>query len=89
MAWVRAENYKMSDRERTVTSMHDTAEQLHVSAGTLYRSSQASPNETTTGRLQSLGDDVTEQAHDIDRRADRLELETPRGVAGIRPIVDK
>jgi hypothetical protein len=61
--------------------MHDTAEQLHVSAGTLYRSSQASPNETTTDRLHALGDDVTEQADDIDRRADQLELDTPRGVA--------
>jgi hypothetical protein len=59
--------------------MHDTAEQLHVSAGSLYRSSQASPNETTTDRLHALGDDVTDQAHDIDRRADQLELDTPRG----------
>ena len=64
-----------------MTSMHDTAEQLHVSAGTLYRSSQASPNETTTDRLHALGDDVTEQADDIDRRADQLKLDTPHGVA--------
>ena len=64
--------------------MHDTAEQLHVSAGTLYRSSQASPNETTTDRLHALGDDVTEQADDIDRRADQFELDTPRGVAAAR-----
>ena len=61
--------------------MHDTAEQLHISASTLYRSSQASPNETTTGRLHALGDDVTEQADDVERRADALELDTPLGVA--------
>jgi hypothetical protein len=67
--------------------MHDTAEQLHVSAGSLYRSSQASPNETTTDRLHALGDDVTDQAHDIDRRADQLELDTPRGVAAVPPDV--
>ena len=78
-----------SRREQTVTSMHDTAEQLHISAGTLYRSSQASPNETTTDRLHALGDDVTEQADDIDRRADALELDTPRGVAAVpRAVTD-
>jgi hypothetical protein len=63
--------------------MHDTAEQLRVSAGTLYRSSQASPNETTTDRLHALGDDVTEQADDINRRADQLDRQPPRGVAAV------
>ena len=69
--------------------MHDTAEQLHISAGTLYRSAQASLNETTTDRLHALGDHVTEQADDIERRADALKLDTPRGVAAVpRAVID-
>ena len=76
-----------SRRERAVTSMHDTAEQLHVSAGTLYRSSQESPNEMTTDRLHALGDDVTDQAHDIDRRADALALQMPPDEAADRRTV--
>lgn len=80
---MRQEENQISEQERTVRSMHDTAEQLHVSAGTLYRSSQASPNETTSERLQSLGDVVTAEASDIDRRADQLDLNVPRGVAPV------
>ena len=75
----------MSEQERTVRSMHDTAEQLHVSAGTLYHSSQASTDETASDRLQSLGDDVTAEACDINRRADQLDLDVPRGVAAVPP----
>ena len=63
--------------------MHDTAEQLYVSAGTLYHSSNASPDETASERLRSLGDDVTAEACDINRRADQLGTDLPRGVAGV------
>ena len=64
---------------RTVAAMHDSADGLHVSAGTLHRSARQSPSEATTGRLHALGDDVTTQAHDIDRRADQLTGRAPRG----------
>jgi hypothetical protein len=37
----------------------------------LHRSADTSPNEETTARLDALGDEVTAQADDIDRRADR------------------
>jgi hypothetical protein len=70
---------QISHLDRTVAAMYDTAEQLQVSAGTLHGSAQASPNETSTARLNALGDEVTAQADDIDRRADRLVDEAPRG----------
>jgi hypothetical protein len=57
---------------RTAAAMHDTAEQLEVAEAILHRSAEESPNEAVTARLHALGDQVTAQAHDIDRRADRL-----------------
>jgi hypothetical protein len=38
----------------------------------LHRSAARTPNPDAADRLDALGDQVTAQAHDIDRRADRL-----------------
>ena len=58
--------------------MHDTAERLEVAEAILHRSAQESPNDADTARLHALGDQVTAQAHDIDRRADSLPGEAHR-----------
>ncbi|PRX12595.1 hypothetical protein CLV67_12718 [Actinoplanes italicus] len=52
--------------------MHHTAAQLEVAEAILHRSAAQTPNPDTADRLDSLGEQVTAQAHDIDRRADRL-----------------
>ncbi|WP_328472839.1 hypothetical protein OHA21_10965 [Actinoplanes sp. NBC_00393] len=52
--------------------MHDTAEQLEVVEDRLHHIAEESPDPGTTVRLHALGDQVTAQAKDIDRRADRL-----------------
>ena len=52
--------------------MHSTAEQLEVAEAILHRSAEESPDPSTTTRLHALGDEVTAQAHSIDRRADLL-----------------
>lgn len=52
--------------------MHDTADKLEVAEAILHRSAERSPDTGTTARLHALGDQVTAQAHDIGRRADRL-----------------
>ena len=56
--------------------MHDTADKLEAAEAILHRSVERSPETDTTARLHALGDQVTAQAHDIDRRADRLTDET-------------
>jgi len=58
--------------------MHDTADKLEAAEAILHRSAERSPETDTTARLHALGDQVTAQAHDIDRRADRLTDETWR-----------
>lgn len=61
---------------RTAAAMHDTADKLEVAEAILHRSAERSPDTGTTARLHALGDQVTAQAHDIGRRADRLTDET-------------
>jgi hypothetical protein len=58
--------------ERTAAAMHRTAERLEVAEAILHRSAEQSPNTETTAQLHALGDQVTTQARDIDRRAYRL-----------------
>jgi hypothetical protein len=57
---------------RTAAAMHHTAEQLEVAEAILHRSATQTPNPDTAERLDALGDQVTAQAQDIGRRADRL-----------------
>jgi hypothetical protein len=52
--------------------MHDTAEALERSEAILHDSAERSPDEETRRRLHRLGDEVTRQARDIDKRADSL-----------------
>lgn len=52
--------------------MHGTAERLEAAEANLHRSADESPNDAVTARLHALADQVTAQAQDIDRRADRL-----------------
>jgi hypothetical protein len=52
--------------------MHDTAEALERSEAILHESAERSPDEETRRRLHRLGDEVTRQAMDIDKRADSL-----------------
>jgi hypothetical protein len=67
--------------------MHDTAEQLEVAEAILHRSADEAPNPATGARLHGLGDQVTAQAKDIDRRADRLAERPDRATAnGKRPL---
>lgn len=64
------------DREglerRTAAAMHGTAEQLEVVEARLHRSAREAPDPGTTARLHALGDEVTAQAEDVDRRAELL-----------------
>ncbi len=52
--------------------MHETAEALERSEAILHDSAENSPDEETRLRLHRLGDEVTRQAVDIDKRADSL-----------------
>jgi hypothetical protein len=52
--------------------MHDTAEALERSEAILHESAEQSPDPETRERLHRLGDEVTRQAMNIDRRADAL-----------------
>jgi hypothetical protein len=52
--------------------MHDTAESLERSEAKLHDSAERSPDDETARRLHCLGDEVTRQAKEIDRRADHL-----------------
>ena len=65
-----------SPAERTAATMHDTAERLEIAEAILHRSADECPNTDTAARLHALGDQVTAQARDIDRRADRLTAES-------------
>lgn len=58
--------------------MHDTADALEAAEAILHHSAERSPDTPTTARLHALGDQVTAQAHEIDRRADQLTAETDR-----------
>jgi hypothetical protein len=71
--------------ERTAAAMHQTAERLEVAEEILHRSAEESPNSATTARLHALGDQVTAQAHDIDRRADRVTDDHRRPETDSRP----
>ena len=61
-----------NDRRATAGTMHETAEALERSEAILHESAERSPDEQTRQRLHRLGDEVTRQAEDIDRRADLL-----------------
>jgi hypothetical protein len=52
--------------------MHETADELERSEAILHASAEKSPDEETRRRLHRLGDEVTRQAMDIDKRADAL-----------------
>jgi hypothetical protein len=52
--------------------MHDTAEQLEVVEDRLHHIADEAPDPGTRVRLHTLGDQVTAQAKDIEKRADRL-----------------
>ncbi len=61
-----------TNRERTAAAMCATAEALEQAEAGLHRSARQSPDEEHAARLHQLGDEVTAQARDIARRADRL-----------------
>jgi hypothetical protein len=60
------------DKRGTAAAMHETAEALERSEAILHESAEQSPDAETRRRLHRLGDEVTRQAMDIDRRADLL-----------------
>jgi len=60
------------DKRDTAAAMHDTAEALERSEAILHESAENSPDGATRRRLHRLGDEVTRQAKDIDKRADLL-----------------
>ena len=57
--------------------MHDTAEGLERSEAILHAAADRSPDAATARRLDALGDEVTRQAKNIDKRAGRLEPSNP------------
>jgi ABC-type transporter Mla subunit MlaD len=64
---------QQQDRHVSASTMHQTAEALERSEAILHESAERSPDEVTMRRLHRLGDEVTRQAEDIDRRADAIE----------------
>jgi ABC-type transporter Mla subunit MlaD len=64
------------DRQSTADTMHDTADALERSEAILHDSAERIPDEETTRRLDNLGDKVTRQAKDIDKRADSIDPST-------------
>jgi hypothetical protein len=60
-------------RRSTSDTMHSTAEALERSEDILHESAARSPDPETARRLDDLGDQVTEQAKLIDRRADVID----------------
>jgi hypothetical protein len=64
------------DRQSTAATMHDTADALERSEAILHDSAERIPDNETTRRLHNLGDKVTRQAKDIDRRADSIDAST-------------
>ena len=66
-----ASDTRASLRE-TTDSMHRTAAELEETEAALHRSAEASPDRRTCDRLHRLGDAVTAEAKNIDRRADKL-----------------
>jgi hypothetical protein len=63
--------------KRTASVMHDTADELEDIEAGLHHSAEQSPEPGTAARLHALGDRVTAQAKDIDRRADLLDPPEP------------
>jgi hypothetical protein len=61
------------DQQSTAAAMHKTAEELERSEAILHRSADRSPDAATARRLDALGDEVTRQAQQIDRRAELIE----------------
>jgi hypothetical protein len=61
------------EKHGTAAAMHQTAEARERSEAILHESAEASPDEETRQRLHRLGDEVTRQAVDIDKRADFLD----------------
>jgi hypothetical protein len=61
-----------TNARRTANTMHDTAEALERAEATLHRSADEAADAATAQRLDRLGDAVTAEAKDIDRRADEL-----------------
>ncbi|MDI6099354.1 hypothetical protein QLQ12_12200 [Actinoplanes sp. NEAU-A12] len=64
---------------RTASAMRDTADQLETVEARLHQSAEESPDPETGARLHELGDEVTAQAKDVERRAGLLaEPEAPQ-----------
>ena len=58
--------------QRTASAMQDTADQLEQAEAILHRSAQASPAPAARDQLHRLGDQVTDEARDIARRAEAI-----------------
>ncbi len=63
---------ELDETTDTAASMRRTAAALERTEAALHRSAEASPDRPTRDRLHRLGNDVTAEAKDIERRADRL-----------------
>lgn len=68
----RSVTANQKDKRGTAAAMHETAEALERSEAILHESAEESPDAETRRRLHRLGDEVTRQAMDIERRADLL-----------------
>ena len=68
----RSVTANQQDKRGTASAMHETAEALERSEAILHDSAEKSPDEETRRRLHRLGDEVTRQAMDIEKRADLL-----------------
>ena len=63
----------VQDRGTTADRMRATADALEEVEATLHRSAEAAPDPVAGQRLHEVGDRVTEEAHKVQRRADRLD----------------
>jgi hypothetical protein len=72
------------DPRSTADTMHHTAEALEHSESMLHEGAERSPDERTKRRLHALGDAVTREAKDIDKRADTIAPATARPVDASR-----
>jgi hypothetical protein len=61
----------------TLAAMLDTAAALEATEAVLHRAADESPNPETAARLDRLGDEVTDRAKDIARRAGNLPPNPP------------
>jgi hypothetical protein len=71
-AYSRRVKSSEQDQQSTANTMHDTAEALERSEAILHDSAENSPEPETKQRLHTLGDEVTRQAKNIDKRADAI-----------------